>query len=208
MTVQGYSAAGIQVVEFDESVRTRPVMYFGAERGDPDLATHVLCAVLAHGLHPAARVAAAHTPQVRAEIIGDLAFVVSDDRADALDPLGSARPGYHGSLLGAGRWVSAAAGAVSSRTVVEVWRDGRGLRQELAGLRPVAVPQVIDPPAGAGTRVSFELDDAYFGQGHAMAGDLTSLDLHGPHCNDPAGPGQVTLVDFRHEGDPIVNRYR
>jgi DNA gyrase/topoisomerase IV subunit B len=205
VTVKRYSAADIQLVEFDEAVRSRPAMYFGVDRRDPDLATQVLCSVLAHGLHPAARVAAAHTLQVKAEITGDLAFMVSDDRADALGGPGAVRLGYYGSLLGADRWAAAAAAAVSSRTVVEVWRDGLGLRQELAGLRPVTEPQDIDPPPGSGTRVSFELDRAYFGHGQAIAADLTSLDLHGPHCNDPAGPGQVTLIDLRHKGNPTAN---
>ncbi|GAB3146907.1 hypothetical protein GCM10027290_29350 [Micromonospora sonneratiae] len=56
----------------------------------------MLRSVLAHGLHPATRVAAPYTLQVKAEIIGDLTFVVSDDRADVLDGLGSTRLGYYG----------------------------------------------------------------------------------------------------------------
>lgn len=159
-------------------------------------------------LHPAARVAAPHALRIRAEVSGDLAFAVEDDRADALDGLGSARPGYHGSLLGPERWVSAAAAAVCSRTVVEVWRDGRGLRQELAGLRPLTEPREVDAPAGAGTRVRFELAGAYFGDGRVITADLTSLDLHGPYCDNPAGPGEVTLLDLRHGATPVVSRYR
>lgn len=203
-----YSASGIQVAEFDESVRSRPAMYFGVDRRDPDLATGVLCAVLAYGLHPAARVAAPHTLRIRAEVSGDLAFVVDDELTDALDGLGYPRLGYHGSLLGPERWVSAAAAAVCSRTVVEVWRDGRGLRHELAGLCPLTAPQEVDAPGGAGTRVRFELDGAYFGDGRAIAADLTSLDVHGPYCDDPTGPGKVTLTDLRHGGNPVVSRYR
>ncbi|MFB6393559.1 hypothetical protein [Polymorphospora lycopeni] len=183
-------------------------MYFGAGRGSPDLATRVLSSVLAHALHPATRVAAPHTPHATAEITGDLAFVVTDDQADALDESGSVRLGYNGSLLGPVRWISAAAAAVSSRTVVEVWRDGHGLCQELAGLHPVAEPRGIDPPPGAGTRVSFELDDAYFGPGQVIAADLASLDLHGPDCNGPAGPGHVTVTDARGQDEPIVIPYR
>ncbi|GIH19672.1 hypothetical protein [Rugosimonospora africana] len=205
MTVGRYSASDIQVIEFDESVRTRPTMYFGAGRGSPDLATRVLEGVLAHALHPAARVAAVHTLQVKTEIIGDLAFVVSDDRADALDDPG-VRLGYYGSMLGPARWVSAAAAALSSRTVAEVWRDGIGLRQELAGLRPISEPRNFVPEAEAGTRVSFDLDNAYFRRG--IAANLASLDLHGPHCSDVAGPGQVTLVDLRDRGNPTTSLYR
>ncbi|BCJ65669.1 hypothetical protein [Polymorphospora rubra] len=100
MEGNGYSADGIEVLEFDESVKRWPDMYFGAGRGSPDLATRVLSSVLAYALHPATRVAAPHTPQATAEITGDLAFVVTDDQADALDESGSVRLGYNGSLLG------------------------------------------------------------------------------------------------------------
>lgn len=201
-----YSAAGIEVLEFDESVRRRPGMYFGVARDNPGLATEVLCGVLGHALHPAARVGPAHTSQVTAEVVGDLAFMVADDRAFALDRDGPARLGYFGSLLGPDRWASAAAAAVSSRTVVEVWRDGVGFRQELAGIRPLTGPRRYDPPPDAGTRVSFELDPDYFGSGHAIASDLAGFDPHGPDCVEPAGPGQVTLVDVRN--DRVVHLYR
>ncbi|GAB3146910.1 hypothetical protein GCM10027290_29360 [Micromonospora sonneratiae] len=56
--------------------------------------------------------------------------------------------------------------------------------------------------------MSFELDGTYFGDDQAIAANLASLDLHGPHCSAPAGLGQVTLIDLRHHGNPIVNRYR
>ncbi|BCJ69416.1 hypothetical protein [Polymorphospora rubra] len=208
MEGNGYSTDGIEVLEFDESVKRWLDMYFGTGRGSPDLATRVLSGVLAHALHPAARLAAAHTLRATAEVTGDLSFVVTDDQADALAGSGSVRLGYNGSLLGPVRWISAAAAAVSSRTVVEVWRDGRGLCQELAGLHPIAEPRDIHPPTGVGTRVSFELNNAYFGPGQVIAANLASLDLHGPDCVDPAGPGHVTVIDMRGREEPIVIPYR
>ncbi|MFI2207522.1 hypothetical protein ACH47Z_44130 [Streptomyces sp. NPDC020192] len=158
MAVDKYSAADIQIVEFDDHVRTHPQMYFQVGRNGPDFATRVLGNVLGHALHPAARLAAAHTLQIDAEITGDFAFAVHEDRADALDEQGNPELGYFGSLLRSERWGSAAAGAVSSRVVVEVWRNGHAFRQELVGLRPLSEPRKIDPPAGRGTRIAFELD--------------------------------------------------
>ncbi|MGW7244179.1 hypothetical protein [Streptomyces sp. NPDC054804] len=203
-----YSAADVQVVEFDQHVRARPSMYFGVGRGSPELATQVLCTVLRHALHPATRVAPAHSPQVEAEVLGDLTFRVADEQADALDEQGRPHLGYYGSLLGPNRWASAAAAALSSRTVIEVWRDGHGFRQELAGVRPIEEPQEIDSPTGAGTRVVFELDQSYTGARTVLATDLGSLDLHGPHCGDPHGPGSVVVRDLRDRSNPAEIRYR
>ncbi|MFD4604406.1 hypothetical protein ACFWPQ_41120 [Streptomyces sp. NPDC058464] len=208
MAEKTYSAADIQVVEFDLHVRATPSMYFGVGRGSPELATRVLCAVLGHALHPATRVAPAHTPRVEAEVHGDLRFWVADDQADALDAQDRPQLGYYGSLLGPDRWNSAAAAALSARTVIEVWRGGHGFRQELAGLRPIEEPREFDAPAGAGTRVAFELDQEHAGAGAALADDLGSLDLHGPHCRDPRGPGRVVLRDLRDPGSPAEVCYR
>jgi hypothetical protein len=131
---------------------------------------------------------------------------VADDLvADARDAAWP-RLGYYGSLLGPDRWTCAAAAVLSTRTVVEVWRDGRGFRQELSGLRPVEVPQEIDAPAGKGTRVLFELDSTWVGA--ALSTDLASLDLHGPHCDAPLGPGRVTLRDLRAPHGPATFRLR
>ncbi|MFE1879473.1 DNA topoisomerase IV subunit B family protein [Streptomyces diastatochromogenes] len=206
MTGEEYSAADIEVIEFDEHVRRTPVMYFDLPRDHPDLATRVLSRVLAHALHPATRLAPDHTLRVVAEIHGDLAFTVTDDMPNALDD-GTGRPrlGHYGALLGPERWTSAAAAALGTRTVVEVWRDGHGVRQELAGLRPTTEPRSFEPLAGAGTRVAFALDPAYFGPGTAITADLAGLDLHPPYCDEPPGPGGVTLRDLR-DGREV--RYR
>ncbi|MFI7296776.1 hypothetical protein [Streptomyces sp. NPDC050121] len=203
-----YDAADIRIIEFDEHVRQNPGMYFEVGRSSPELATRVLCAVLRHALHPATRVGPAHTLRAEAAICGDLAFWVADDQADALDPRGRPRLGYYGSLLGPDRWLSLAAGAVSSRTVVEVRREGVGFRQQLAGGRPVGDPEQFTPPSGTGTRVAFELDETYVGPHSVITPDLSSLDLHGPLCDEPDGPGCVVLRDMRVHADSAVHRYR
>ncbi|MEU4623345.1 hypothetical protein AB0G04_25660 [Actinoplanes sp. NPDC023801] len=179
-----------------DSVRKRPGMYFGVGRGDPRLATEVLRAVVGHAFHPAAKVAASHTPHVVADINADLAFAVTDDQADTLTEPGLPRLGYEGSLLTAERWSSAAAAAVSSRAVVEVWRAGRGFRQTLAGLRPVEPPTEFDAPSGAGTRVAFTLDAAFFGSS-VITTDIAALDVHSPCCAEAAGAGEVMVRDHR-----------
>jgi hypothetical protein len=184
-----YAAEHLTVLEVDEAVRRRPGMYFGVAREDPRFATAVLRAVLLHALHPSAALAPDHTPRVYAEITADLAFTVTDDQAD----LGR---GYFGSLLTPHRWASAAAAAVSVRTLVEVWKDGRGRRQELAGLRPVGSPADYAAPAGAGTRMSFELAPAA-----PIAADLAALDVHGdPECASRPGSGFVRIRDSRQSG--------
>jgi hypothetical protein len=192
-----YSAADITVLEFDEAVRKRPGMYFGVGPTDPRLATRVLSAVVGGAFHPPAKVAPVHSPVVVAEITADLAFSVTDNRADALTGEGTPRQGYYGSLLTSNRWKSAAASAVSARTTVDVWRDGRGLRQELAGLRPTGPPTEFAGPAGEGTRVAYLLDTGYLDPASAITTDLGGLDLHGPGCAPPAGPGSVLLRDLR-----------
>ncbi|MFC4118801.1 hypothetical protein [Nonomuraea zeae] len=201
-----YSAADIRVLEFDQVVRTRPGMYFGVGKEDPRLATEVLCCVLAHGLHPATSVAPAHALRIEAEVSADLAFSVADDHAGPPADDGLPHLGYHRSLLGPDRWLSAAAAAMSSRAIVEIWRDGQGFRQELSHLRPLNAPEPFQAPAGSGTRIAFELDRSYFGREAAIAADLSSLDVHGPYCAEARGSGRVTIRDLRN-GEPRESRY-
>src|SRR4051794_11563473 len=121
-------------------------MYFGVSRADPRLPTWVLRAVAGHAFHPATRVASSHVPNVVAEVTADLAFSVTDDQAETLADQNLPQLGYHGSLLTPVRWSYAAAAAVASQTTVEVWRDGRGFRQRLIGVRPVEPPVPFAAP--------------------------------------------------------------
>ncbi|MFF9623702.1 hypothetical protein [Streptomyces griseosporeus] len=202
-----YDAADIRVTEFDQHVRTHPGMYFGASGdGTAGRATRVLCAVLDHALHPAAGLAPTHTARVEAEILGDLTFRVADDQVEDAGDRDWPRPGYYGALLGPCRWIWAAAAAVSARAVVEVWREGRGFRQELRGLGPLEYPRAFDAPAGTGTRVLYELDGTWAAT--ALSPDLAALDRHAPHCGGRLGPGGVTLRDLRAPGSPVTVRLR
>jgi hypothetical protein len=191
-----YSVEGITVLEFDDSVRRRPGMYFGVGKEDPRLATRVLCAVVGGAFHPAAKVAACHTPDVVAEITADLVFSVTDDQAETLTGRDVPVLGYYDSLLTSSRWLSAAAAALSSQTTVEVWRDGRCFRQRHVGMRPVEPPAEFSAPAGAGTRVAYVLDPAHIGSA-LITTDIASLDVHGPDCSDTTGPGNVVIRDLR-----------
>jgi DNA gyrase/topoisomerase IV subunit B len=191
-----YSIPDITVLEFDDAVRRWPGMYFGVGKEDPRLVTRIFCAVVDHAFHPAAAVAARHTPVVVAEITADLAFSVTDDQADTMAGGDAPRLGYYGSLLTTSRWMSAAAAAVSSRTTVEVWRDGLAFRQTLMGMQPLEPPEEFTAPAGAGTRVTYVLDPAYIGPA-LITTDVANLDLHGPGCSGITGSGRVEIRDLR-----------
>ncbi|WP_433263284.1 hypothetical protein ACQPWR_25635 [Micromonospora vinacea] len=181
-----YTAANITVLDFDESVRRRPGMYFGA---DAHLATSVLTAVVIASLHPGPRVAPTGPPEVTVEILYDLAFSIGDNWPTGPD---GSTAGYYGSLLTSYRWVHAAAAAVSAHTTVETWHAGHALRQDLAGLRPTGPTHGLDAPGGTGTTLTYRLDPSYF-----MPSTLNAptLDLHADGCCDL--PGQFHLRDRR-----------
>ncbi|MEU8421799.1 hypothetical protein AB0C15_13085 [Micromonospora sp. NPDC048835] len=181
-----YTAADITVLEFDESVRRRPGMYFGA---DPHLATSVLTAVVIASLHPGPKVAPSGPPEVTVEILDDLAFSTTDNWPTGP---GGSTDGYHGSVLTSYRWVHAAAAAVSTQTTIETWHAGHALRQQLAGLRPAGPPHHVDAPGGTGTTLTFRLDPAHF---TASALDAPTRDLHAEGCCDI--PGRFRLRDGR-----------
>ena len=187
-----YSAEHLQVYEFDEGVRHRPAMYFRVGQGNPRLPTEVLAAVVGHVLHPATAVAPVHTGRIEAVVLDDLTFSVTDDLDDE-----TADPGYLDTLIAGWRYLAAAAAALSTRTVVEVWRDGSGFRQELAGMKPASDPTEFDAPPGTGTRMTFELDVEFAGAGSVITHELDGLDFHGPDCYPTPGSAPITLTDRR-----------
>ena len=208
VTEHTYDAADIEVLEFDVSVRKRPGMYFGVGQGDPRLSTAVLCAVARHALHPATSVAKEHTLRTILEITGNRSLTMTMDQPHAWAGGGAPVLGYFGSLLGPEWWLLAATATLCERAVVEMWCGGRGLRQGHVGIRPTSVPQQFDPPSGSGTKVTFALDPEYFGWNSALPTDLDHLDLHGPYCSKPAGPGRVIIRDFRDGQDGLEAIHR
>lgn len=197
VTEHSYGGADIEVLEFDVAVRERLGMYFGVGPGNPKLPTNLICAVGGHVLHPAARVAGAHTLHGLLEITSDSSFTISMDQVHTWEAPGAPALGYFGSLLGSEWWLLAAAAAVSGQVSVEMWSARRGLRQAHAGVRPHTAPQEFHPPQGSGTSVSFAFDPAYVGPHFALPADLEGLDLHGPDCLEPAGSGHVLIRDLR-----------
>ncbi|WP_330290810.1 hypothetical protein [Streptomyces sp. NBC_00576] len=198
MTEHRYSAADIEVLEFDAAVRKWPGMYFGVGPGSPKLPANLLSAVGRHVLHPATSVAGEHALRGLVTITSDSSFTVAMDQPHAWGVSDAPDLGYFGSLLRSEWWLLAATAAISHRVTVEMWCAGRGLRQDLSGIRPCADPQEFHPVEGSGTRVSFALDPAYVGQHFVLPTDLEDLDLHGPDCLEPAGPGYVLIKDVRH----------
>jgi hypothetical protein len=131
---------------------------------------------------------------------------VTHDQADF--PTGQAMPRheYRQSPQTDDSCWSAATAAVSTQTIVEVWRGGRGVRQTLVGSCPVEPAQAFSAPTGAGTRVAHILDPDFFSSA-IITTDLADLDLHGPHCVDAVGLGGVLIRDHRSQGRPAEYRY-
>ncbi|MFF3443921.1 hypothetical protein [Streptosporangium sp. NPDC002721] len=173
-----YSAADITVLSWDEVVRKRPAMYFGVGQRHPDLPTRILAALMTDALH----LQDGEHRRTNVEIIGDLRFTVVDDQIRETDEQGVPRLDHVGSLLDRRRCHQAAATALSARTIIEVWAEGRGYRQELVGTQPLAPPQAIVAPVRDGTLVTYELDPSYLVSGAAIAVSLEDLDLHGEWC--------------------------
>jgi len=192
-----YTAADLNVLTFDESVRRRPGMYFGAALDDPRLPTTVLHHVVDHAIHPAPHLAEPHRPMVTVEILGDLAFSITDDQLCRAERCRVPECGDRDSLLGPDRWPLAAAAAVSRRTVVEVRSDGHGLRQELVGLHPVGPPEPVTASYARGTTVMVELDPALLGPAAAITTDIEAIGrCQGDHCYADV-PTRVTVQDRR-----------
>ncbi|MFF0578253.1 hypothetical protein [Streptosporangium saharense] len=195
MTGHEYSAAHITVREFDESVRERPGMYFEVGLDNPRLPITLLSVAAQHALHPATRVAQEHSLTSMIEILGALRFRVTINQRHTWPD--SPPLGYHDSLIGPEWWLLAAIGALCETTTVEIWCDGRGFRQELAGLRPRTAVRGFEPPPGSGTRITFALDAQNLPPGAAFPADLGGLDVHGPYCAAADGPGTVVIRDHR-----------
>ncbi|MEU5170589.1 hypothetical protein [Streptomyces mutomycini] len=181
------------VMTFGESVRSRPDIYFRVGRDSPELPTEVLQTVVWDAMH---RRDGSHG-RVAVEISSDLGFTVEDDRLRTADDLGRPLPGFYGSLLDHARWAPAAAAALSSRTVIEVWLEGRGYRQELVGSQPVGPWEEFAAPAANGTRTTFQLDPAYCAPGEAIAWALVPSELHGEACGMHP---PMAIRDLRAEG--------
>ncbi|MDP9795147.1 DNA gyrase/topoisomerase IV subunit B [Catenuloplanes nepalensis] len=186
----------LTVLPGEEAVRRRIHMYFGVGRGDPRLPTMVFGEVVKQAFHPGRDSAAAHVSRVVAEITADLVFTVTDDQADTLPP-GHDLPLFTGHPLmdrRLRRGVYLDASTICTHVDVEVWRDGRGFRLTLDGYRPIAPPEPFTAPAGAGTRATFFLDEAFTGRA-AITLDPMLLDLHYPDCGER--PDGVVLRDLR-----------
>ncbi|MFC9244918.1 hypothetical protein ACFT7S_13040 [Streptomyces sp. NPDC057136] len=166
------------MVAFEDHVRARPAMYFGVGRHSPELPTEVLQRVVWDALHHGD---GTHG-RISVEITADLGFTVEDNRRHSVDEQGRPLPGFFDSLLDKERRVPAAAAALSVRTVVEVWLDGRGYRQELAGTTPTGAWEECTASEPYGTRVTFWLDPSYCGAGEAIAWALRPEELHGESC--------------------------
>lgn len=193
--VERYTADQIQVITFEEHVRARPAMYFRVGKDSPELPTEVLQKVVWDALHHGD---GAHG-QISVEIGSDLSFTVEDDQRRTVDEQGRPLPGFFESLLDKGRWEPAAAAALSVRTVVEVWLDGRGYCQELAGATPVGAWEEIGTSRLSGTRTTFHLDPSYCGPGEAIAWSLLPDELHGYECDALPSPVTFPIRDLRAE---------
>ncbi|HEY4456274.1 MAG TPA: hypothetical protein VGN81_18320 [Pseudonocardiaceae bacterium] len=184
-----YSAADITIVEFDAAIRRAPGMYFWVAADSPALPSNIVGQTVSNALHPDTYAAPWHSAAVRVEIIGDLAFTVTDDNA-------LPTPGYYESLLGHGRLLTAAAAVFGKRTIVEVWQDYRGLHQHLDHLHPIAPAREFTPATARGTRITCHLDPALLAPGATIAADLSAYVRHLPDC-DQLPPCDLVIRDLR-----------
>ncbi|MEU6315338.1 hypothetical protein [Streptomyces sp. NPDC047014] len=182
-------------MSFEESVRAHPAKYFGVGRDSPELPTEILQRVVEDALHHPGD--GTHG-RIVVEIASDLCFTVRDDRPPAAGEGGTPRPAFHDS-----RRAPAAAAALSTRTVVEVRRQGRGHRRELAGTVPAGAPEEFPAPGDPdGTRTTFHLDPAYIAPGEAIAWALRPEELHAGHCRVPLAPADLVIHDLRADDAP------
>jgi DNA gyrase/topoisomerase IV subunit B len=189
-----YSGRSIKVLTWDEAVRSRPKMYFGADREDPALLIGLIRAVASEPFD------CPGNEPVNVEIVieADLTFAVADNM-----PLAYPNPGGlpdlrpADSLLGRRRWALRAVAALTTSTTVEMRTAGRIWRQELAGSRAIAGPRDGGASDRQGIRVTFDLDHGYFPHGAALPRGKAELLWATPM--EP-GSGSLTLIDSRTSG--------
>ncbi|WP_063785380.1 hypothetical protein [Streptomyces resistomycificus] len=198
--VERFTADQHRVIAFEEHVRARPALYFRVERNSPELPTEVLQRGVWDALH---RRDGTHG-QISVEITSDLSFTVEDDQPHSVDERRRPLPGFCASLLDKDRWAPAAAAALSVRTVVEVWLDGHGYCQELAGVAPVGVWEECLARRPYGNRTTFHLDPSYFGAGEAIAWALRPEELHGEGCEAHLSPATFPIHELRSGADGSV----
>lgn len=203
------TADDIEVMSAEQAFRLRPGLFFHSVPADAEFLSHVVSGLLSWALHRATREPGPGGLRATLTISDDLAFTVSDDQVTAFDPLNA--PGVDGDqsfvrLVGP---EVAPVAAISARTRVEIWRDGRGFRQDLHGLTPTAPPEPFVAPAGAGTVAQFYLDAQYVGSERSLPAEFSSIDLHGAHCcDDSPTTGFVAIRDARNPNHPVVTALR
>lgn len=190
-----YARRAIRLLTWDEAVRSRPKMYFGADREDPVLLIALVRAVASEPFeYPG-------NAPVDVEIVieADLMFTVADNQpVTCYNPGGLPDLRPDDSLLDRRRWALLAVAALTTSTTVEVRTAGRIWRQELAGSRAIAGPRDGGASDGQGMRVTFDLDHGYFPQGAALPRDLSELRRAIPI--EPGPGSSLTVIDSRITG--------
>ncbi|MFC9261314.1 hypothetical protein ACFT25_16035 [Streptomyces hydrogenans] len=204
--MEKFTVEPLRMVDFVEHVRRRPAGYFLVEQGSPELPTEVLRAVAWDALH----CCDGRHGQVSVEIGSDLSFTVESDQRSSPDERERLLPEFFGSLLDMfdmRRWAPSAAAALSVRTVIEVWLDGRGYRQELAGMDPTGPREEFMAPKPFGTRTTFHLDPSFCGPGEAIAWALRPEELHreGGTCKESSSPTTFPIHDLRAEAEESLS---
>ncbi|WP_405861332.1 hypothetical protein OG361_38885 [Streptomyces sp. NBC_00090] len=202
--MERFTVEPLRVIDFVEHVRRRPARYFLVDQGSPELPTGVLRAVAWDALH---RRDGRHG-QISVEIGSDLSFTVESDQRPSTDERERLLPGFFGSLLDMfdmRRWAPSAAAALSVRTVIEVWLDGHGYRQELVGMDPTGLRGEFIAPKPVGTRTTFHLDPSFCGRGEAIAWALRPEELHGEACKEHPSPTTFPIYDLRSETEESLS---
>ncbi|MFF9505086.1 hypothetical protein [Streptomyces sp. NPDC014656] len=203
--MEKFTVEPLRMVDFVEHVRRRPAGYFLVERGSPELPTEVLRAVAWDALH---RRDGRHG-QISVEIGSDLSFTVESDQRPSSDERERYLPEFFGSLLDMfdmERWAPSAAAALSVRTVIEVWLDGCGYRQELVGMDPTGSREEFVAPKPFGTWITFHLDPSFCGSGEAIAWALRPEELHGETCREHPSPTTFPIRDLRAEAEESLSK--